>query len=333
MKAGKIVKYIVSVALAVILLFFSFRGVDWAAFREGLEECRWMWVVLAMLVSILSFVIRSERWRRLMLPIDSGIKPVTTYNAVCIGYLANFVFPRIGEIVKCGVVSRRQAAVAGDKGSLENVDRYIGTVVMEKSFDIISVFALFAILLVARWQKFGAFFTDSIARPLADRGWSGLIWALAVIVAVCAIVVTVWRMRGKSAFLAKISAFMKGLWEGFRICFTSRGGFVFLLYTIALWTSYTLMSWCIIRSLSVMDGMGFVDAMFVCAAGGLGWIIPVPGGFGAYHGVVALAVSSIYGLSWETGILCATLNHEAQAITMLLCGIISYFVELLRNRK
>lgn len=333
MKVNKTVKYLISVVLAVILMYFSFKGVDWTAFRAGLDECRWLWIVLAMFMSIVSFIIRSERWRRLMLPIDSGIKPLTTYNAVCIGYLANFVFPRIGEIVKCGVVSRRQAEENGDKGSLNNVDRYIGTVVMEKSFDIVSVFALFAILMVARWHKFGAFFMDNVVSPLTSRGWASLIWVLAAFVIVAVIVSVIWKMRGRSALLGKISSFMKGLWEGFRICFTSKGGFVFLLYTIALWTSYTMMSWCVIRSLPIMDGMGFVDAMFVCAAGGLGWIIPVPGGFGAYHGVVTLAVSSIYGLSWETGILCATLNHEAQAITMLVCGLISYFVELSRNRK
>lgn len=333
MKADKTVKYLISLALAVILMYFSFKGVDWAAFLAGLKECRWLWVVLAMLMSIVSFVIRSERWRRLMLPIDNGIRPLTTYNAVCIGYLANFVFPRIGEIVKCGVVSRRQAASAGGKGSLNNVDKYLGTVVMEKSFDIVSVFALFAILIVARRQKFGAFFMDNVVSPIVSRGWSAVIWVLSIALVVAVIVLAIWKMRGKNALLGRISSFLKGLWEGFRICFTSKGGFVFLLYTVALWTSYTMMSWCIIRSLPVMDAMGFVDAMFVCAAGGLGWIIPVPGGFGAYHGVVALAVSSIYGLSWETGILCATLNHEAQAVTMLLCGIISYFVELSRNRK
>ncbi|MCQ2166562.1 MAG: flippase-like domain-containing protein [Bacteroidales bacterium] len=333
MKSDKVIKYLVSVVLAVILLYFSFKGVDWVSFRQGLEECRWMWVALAMLTSIVSFVIRSERWRRLMLPIDDSIRPITTYNAVCICYLANFVFPRIGEIVKCGVVSRRQAAVRGDKGSLDNVDKYIGTVVMEKSFDIVSVFALFAILLVARWEKFGAFFTENVAAPLASGGWKSVVWAALGAVIIGAVVFIIWKMRGRSAFLGKVSSFLKGLWEGFRICFTSKGGFVFLIYTIALWLSYTVMSWCIIRSLPVMDGMGFVDAMFVCAAGGLGWIIPVPGGFGAYHGIVALAVSSIYALSWESGILCATLNHEAQAVTMLVCGIISYFVELFRNRQ
>lgn len=332
MDVRKTVKYIVSIAVAVVLVYFSFRGVDWKDFMGSIRSCRWEWIVYAMLFSILSFVIRSERWRRLMLPIDGKIGVLTTYNAVCIGYLANFVFPRIGEVVKCGVVSRRQAAIAGNKeGKLYNFDKYVGTVVMEKTFDILSVMALFAILLVAWWEKFGAFFTEHILSPASQRNYGGLLLTLAIIALVVGAVILVVHLRDKYSFCGKIYNFINGLWTGFKGCFTSKGGFSFLVYTIALWLSYIMMSYCIIRSLPFLDTMGFVDAMFVCAAGGLGWIVPAPGGIGSYHFIVALALSSIYGIAWESGLLVATLNHGAQAVTMVVCGIVSYFVEMLRK--
>lgn len=332
MDVKKTVKYIVSIAVAVVLVYFSFRGVDWNGFFSGLSSCRWAWVVGAMLFSILSFLIRSERWRRLMLPFDSKIGVRTTYNAVCIGYLANFVFPRIGEVVKCGVGSTRQSKVAGSsEGKLYNFDKYVGTVVMEKTFDILSVMALFAILLVAWWHKFGTFFTQKILSPLEERNFAGLVWVVLAIAVIILAIYLLRRFRDRSPFCAKVLKFISGLWTGFKSCFSTKGSSVFLIYTIALWLSYIMMSWCIIRSLPFLDSMGFVDAMFVCAAGGLGWIVPAPGGIGSYHFVVALALSTIYGVNWETGLLVATLNHGAQAVTMVLCGAVSYFDELLRK--
>lgn len=333
MNVKKAIRYAVSVAVAATLLYFSFRGIDWADFGKGLRECRWEWVAYAMAFSILSFWIRSERWRRLLLPLDGGIRPVTTYNAVCIGYLANFAFPRIGEVVKCGVVSRRQAKNAGDaNGKLNNFDKFIGTVIMEKSFDILSVLALFAILLIAWWQKFGAFFTEKILPSGSGDNYSVLIWVALALAVFAVLTMLLKRFSDRSRLCAKILDFLRGLWIGFKSCFTSKGGFVFLICTIALWLSYIMMSYCIIHAFTLLDGLGFVDAVFVCAAGGLGWIVPAPGGIGSYHFIVALATSSIYGISWDSGLMVATLNHGAQAITMLGCGIISYVFELLRKK-
>ena len=36
-----VLKYILSLALAVLLVWFAFRSVDWTAFWEGLKQTRW----------------------------------------------------------------------------------------------------------------------------------------------------------------------------------------------------------------------------------------------------------------------------------------------------
>jgi hypothetical protein len=57
--------------------------------------------------------------------------------------------------------------------------------------------------------------------------------------------------------------------------------------------------------------------------GGFGWVVPVQGGLGAYHFIVSLALSSVYGISQTTGVVFATISHEAQALVMILCGAAS----------
>ena len=60
-------------------------------------------------------------------------------------------------------------------------------------------------------------------------------------------------------------------------------------------------------------------------------MVPVPGGFGAYHYLISLALSTLYGIPAEQGLIWATLSHESQAITQLLAGGASYLAETLRK--
>ena len=55
------------------------------------------------------------------------------------------------------------------------------------------------------------------------------------------------------------------------------------------------------------------------------------GGIGAFHFIIGLALSVIYGLPMELGIIYATLSHTSQAITQILFGAVSYGYETLKK--
>ena len=44
----KVLKYLLSMSLAVVLLWFSFREVEWADFADELASCRWGYIILSM---------------------------------------------------------------------------------------------------------------------------------------------------------------------------------------------------------------------------------------------------------------------------------------------
>ena len=108
----KTIKYLISAAFAVTLLWFSFRDVEWAGFIEGLKSCRWEFILLSMAAGSFAFWLRAVRWRKLLLPIDSSITRITAFNGINIGNISNFVFPRIGEFIRCGVITRRSEPVS-----------------------------------------------------------------------------------------------------------------------------------------------------------------------------------------------------------------------------
>lgn len=327
-KAKDILKYTFSLAVAAVLLYFSFRGVKWEDFVAGLKGCRWGFIVLSMAAGVLAFWFRGLRWRRLLLPVDPDTKRLTVFNAVNIGYLANFVIPRIGEFVRCGVVSRDSS---DGRASYEKV---LGTVVLERAWDLLSMVVLLAVLLVARWDMFGGFFVGKMWEPMSERLDFSLWWLVACAVAACAAaIVAVWHFRERSVFCGKVCAVAKGLWQGMVSCMSMTDKWRFFADTALIWAMYWLMAVATMWAVPELDGLGLVDALFLSLVGSLGWVVPVPGGFGAFHFIVSLALSTIYGVPFSMGIVFATLSHESQAVTMMLFGSGSYFCELLRRRR
>lgn len=329
-----ILKYTLSLVLAAVLLWFCFREVNWQEFLESLKGCRWEWVMLSILAGVLSNWFRAERWREILLPLDAGTSRRSVFNSVNIAYLANFIFPRIGEFVRCGVVSR-DSAVQGDRkdGQGLGYDKVLGTVVTERSIDLLMMFGILVGFLCLKWNEFGAFFIDNIWLPASGRLNLNLWWIAVILLAAVGLCVAfVVFFRDRNVLASKLWSILKGVGEGLVSCFRMKNAWKFILHSVLIWLMYFLMSYTSMRAVPLLDSLGLADAMFLMLVGSLGWLVPVPGGFGAFHYIVALALSTVYSLPFELGIIFATISHESQSIMMALTGLVSYADEIFRHR-
>lgn len=329
MDTRKVTKYILSAVVAAVMLYYSFRGVKWSDFVAGLKSCRWELIAMSMTASIFAFWFRALRWRGLLVPIDGSLSKRAVFNAVNIGYISNFIFPRIGEFVRCGVITNNSVPENGaDSHKKASYDKVLGTVVLERGWDMLTMLLFMVLVLVAGWDKFGNFFVEEMWVPISGRFSFSLWWIVALCIAVClAAAFLVWRFRNGNAFCAKVWGVFSGVFYGIGSCFRMEHKWKFILYTMLIWGMYWLMSYTTMKALPALESLNMADAVFLMVAGSLGWLVPVPGGFGAFHFIVSLALSTIYGIPFETGIVFATLSHESQAITMMLCGGLSYFDE------
>lgn len=328
----KIIKYILSIGLAAVLLYFSFRSVKWDDFMAGLRSCRWEFILLSMVLGVLSFWIRGVRWRRLLFPFDPSLSRVTCFNAVNIGYIANFVFPRIGEFVRCGIIT--QNSCNEGNGKKASYDKVLGTVVMERAWDMLMLLLLLFLLLFAMWGKFGDFFVRQIWQPLSSELNFSVWWLVLTFAFLCvAGLAFLWHFRQKSKFCAKLWSIVNGMVQGFASCLMMKDKTAFVIETVMIWAIYWLMACATMWAVPMLDGLGIVDALFLSLVGSIGWVIPVPGGFGSFHFIVSLALEAIYGIPFGMGIVFATLSHESQAITMAVFGGGSYIHEVLKRRK
>jgi len=319
------VKYILLLGVAGVLLWFSFEGVSWSDFKEGLMATDYRWIVASMAIGILAFWLRALRWRLVLLPLDAEVKRIDTWNGVNVGYLTNFAIPRAGELARCGVITAKR------KMPFETV---AGTVVLERSIDIISLLIASMLIFIFQWDRFGSFVDQQIISSIEERFSGSLIWiAVAIAAAFLIFFYIVYRYRQSNPVFRKISEIIKGVISGIASGFRMPQKWLFLFYTLAIWVCYWLMSYTTILAFPVVHGLGLSDALFLAVVGSFGWVVPVQGGIGAYHFIISLALSSIYGISQTTGIVFATISHESQALTMIICGVISLVSVSLGARK
>lgn len=322
-RISKILKYLISISLAVVLLWFSFRDVEWTDFIAGLQECRWGFILLSMAAGAFAFWLRALRWRQLLQPIDPAISRITTFNGINIGNISNFVFPRIGEFVRCGVITRRSSAT---------YDKVLGTVVLERGWELLVMLMMLALVVVGGFEKFGNFFIRQIWEPIASRLDISLWWVLLVL-AVCGLggIWVIWRFRATNRLCAKVWGIFTGLLQGFSSCLRMERKWMFFAYTLFIWMVYWLMAATTVWAAPFLDHLTVIDALFLSLVGGLGFAVPVPGGIGAFHFVISLALMGVYDVPMETGIVYATLSHTSQAVTQIIFGLASYAYEAVRK--
>lgn len=313
----KALKYLAFLLLAGILLHFSFKGVKWSDFISGLQSCNWWWIAASMAIGILGFLFRALRWRILLRAINKDVTLGETFNGINIGYITNFIFPRAGEVARCGVIANTRKV---------SFEKSLGTVVLERSLDMVCLLLWMFLLLLFTWGEFGSFIKGEILQPLQGK-FSSLVLPLSIL---CAVAVAgcaaLWIFRKRLMeikFVGRIMQVIKGLLEGVFSAFRMEEKWMFFLYTLLIWLTYWLTSLTTIYAFPQVGHLNGIDALFLMIIGGFGWVVPVQGGLGAYHFIVSLALAKVYGIAQATGVVFATISHEAQALVMILCGAVS----------
>ena len=161
-------------------------------------------------------------------------------------------------------------------------------------------------------------------------------WALiAILVLAIAFILLCRRMQDRGGIWEKAWNFICGIGRGLTTIGKLEKPWLFILYTVSIWGSFWLTSALIVWALNDIEPfttLTSADAFGLMVTGSITTIIPVPGGFGAYHGAVATVMQALYGIPIGSGMIYATLNHEAQLLSQAVTGLWCYIHQTFLRR-
>jgi len=317
-KLWKVLKYLLSVLLAALLVYFACKGIDWKQFLDGLKATRWFWMAMFFAATYMAIVFRAQRWKQLLKPLDPNIKYGKVWDATNVGNLCSIAIPASGDFVRCGMVTTATASY----------EKVFGTIVMERTWDVVAILLMFAAALLMGWSHFGGFFVDNVWHPLTSK--ATILWILLALALIAfGTLKLIYYFKDKSKLAGKIVKTINGLVQGFKSFGSIHNKVPFLLYTVGIWTMYMLMSYFVLKAIPELSHLSLQDGLFICALGNIASVVPVPGGIGAYHYLLKVSLTTLYGVSEEIGLLYATLNHESRAVMLVILGAWSYIMRVM----
>jgi uncharacterized protein (TIRG00374 family) len=319
-KASKTLWYIIFLALGVALLWFSFRNIDLSQLWRDIKTAKYSWMLLSLVCLAISLFFRALRWNIQIEAMGYKTRASSTYGAVLIAYLANCIFPRLGEVVRCSVLKRK-----------ENIpfDKSLGSVVSERIIDLTVLFGLAFLVIIFQWKLLGSLITSWLL-PLIDKLVNNVLMGLVVIAAVVVFIVFLVKIIRKNKKLASI---WHGFVDGIKSVVTMRQKWRFVLYTLGVWGFYVIMTWLPFYMLPETSHLGLVEAITLLGIATLGVVAPVPGGIGTYHFIAITLLSGFYGISEQAAGSFAAINHGSQMIFYLITGVLAYVVMFFFDKR
>lgn len=324
-----ILQYLFFFSLGIFLVWWSVKDLskeDRVQIRLSLHDLRYYLLIPVFIILMLSHYIRALRWRLL---IDSiGYRPSTanTFFAVMIGYLANQALPRLGEVLKCTVLARYEKVPA---------DKLVGTIILERLIDAISLLIIFAITLAIQPGIYSELMDSIFNTPgqEKEKKISGNI-ILLIVFGIGLLILAAWMIIKKKSFSDIVGMFRKiagRVWEGVSAIQHLKKRKTFLLYTILIWTMYLGGGYIGFYAMRETELYGLREAFTVLSAGSVGMVI-TPGGIGGYAFLIERSMM-VYGLQQGIALAFGWLLWLANTGVILIGGLISFVALPWYNKK
>ena len=330
-----ILKYVASLSFAGFIIYLLFRNQDPIALIEKISEVEFVWVILSMIFGGWAYVNRGLRWIVLIDALGYNSSKMNSVSAVSVGYFTNMFIPRAGEISRCTALNRVEKIP---------VDKLFGTILVERVIDFVFLISLFLLTLILKFELILKFFTElgsqsSDSIPSSSTKYYVL---LAILLSFTLAYYFLKKWIVKTFFYEKIIEFIEGLKEGFKSIKKMKQKSAFWFHTFSIWIMYFLMTYICFQAIPETSHLTISDGLFLLVLGGIGMVIPTPGGVGSYHAIVmiglsVLGVGTIFlgenGDPSNPALLFPTIVHIAQTLVAIIMGSIGLLILSLTKRK
>ena len=315
------IKFNIFFALGILIIWLSLRNLTPSEKDEIVNSFRvanYSWIILVVVLGIFSHVFRSLRWILFFEPM--GYKPSfkNTFYAVMVGYFANLGIPRLGEVTRCGLMSKYEK-IPFNKG--------FGTVITERALDMTVFVLLFFLMILTQIGTIHSYLDKNIYPRMQGKisdSFSNSVLMLGLIIFFVVLIFLFLIIRKRIRHLKlylKIKDIIIGFWHGLKSLAQIRRPFLFFFYTVCIWGLYFLMTYFCFYCFPQTSGLTFGAGLSALVLGSIGIMI-TPGGIGLYPAIIQETLL-LYGISHTTGLALGWISWTAQTFMIIIVGIIS----------
>jgi len=329
----KIVKYIASLGFAFGILYLLFKNQDPVQLVKEIQKVDGKWVVLSMIFGGWAYVSRGLRWIVLIDALGYKTSKWNSISAVSVGYFTNMFIPRAGEISRCTALNQTDKIP---------VDKLFGTILVERVLDLIFLIFLISLIITLKFNDIFNFYKALQSQQNESTGHSNLLLLFAIIGVLVISFIFLNKWLKKSSFYDKVLDFIEGLKEGFKSIKNMKRKSAFWFHSFSIWIMYFLMTYICFFSMQETSHLTAGDGLFLLVLGGIGMVIPTPGGVGSYHAIVMIGLSVLGvgvvflgegGDPTNPALLFPTIVHVAQSLVAIIMGSIGLLVLFLSKKK
>lgn len=323
-KRNKIItalKFIFFLGLGLVVIWLSLRNLTPAETAQIVHSFRianYWWVVLAIILGIFSHILRSLRWMLFFEPMGFNPSLKNTFYAVMVGYFANLAFPRLGEVTRCGLMTRYEKIP---------FNKAFGTVITERAIDMILFFLLFILMLLTQFGTIQDYLSINIYPKLVnkfgDLHYSRMLFlGLGSLIAI--LLIGVYLFRGKLRKLVlyqKVKKLIYGFWEGLKSLSQIKKPWLFIVYSLAIWVLYFFMLYFIFFCFAETSELSLGAGLSSLVLGSIGIMI-TPGGIGLYPAIIQETLM-LYAVAKPTGLALGWIAWTSQTAMIAIVGGLS----------
>ncbi len=282
------------------------------------------WIAAVLLTFVVSNFNRSVKWLILLHPMGYRPRFINAFLSILVGYFANLGLPRMGEVVRAGVLAKYEKVPA---------EKVLGTIVVDRIVDLVCMALAFGLVLIFEYEKIALYLSELSVNGQGSSG-RGLLLILVAILVLIVLVVFAFRKRlKKTALYEKLYKLFIGFYEGLMTVrkLNAPGWFVF--HSVSIWVMYFLMTWFGFKAFGPTSHLGISAALTVFAFGTLGMVIPSPGGMGSFHAMVIAALTLFYNIQGDDAFSAANIIFFTVSIGFnVLLGMISLILLPIVNK-
>jgi uncharacterized membrane protein YbhN (UPF0104 family) len=322
---GNILKIGIPLVFGVWVIWYQYNQLEADqvnTIKQSFRDANYLFVLLSVLFGTFSHLSRAYRWRYTLAPLGIKIGFANSFFSVMVAYVANIVFPRMGEVSRCAIITKYEN---------QPFEKLFGTVVAERVADIIILLSIIAVVLVLQIDILRSTLDDLMAQggdPQAIVQKLALLGVIGIFIGVGALI---FIRRSSHPLAMKLKNLLSGLLDGVVSILKMEKKWEFLVHTAFIWVMYLAMFWIVFYALPETSEVSAAGILASFVVGGLS-IVLVQGGIGAYPWGVSLVLLA-YGVTETAGVTLGWIIWTAQTIMILFWGAISLIALPMVNSK